>query len=61
MTVMEAVSIVDDAAETVGYSDDVETRRDAWQLLIDSGYAWVLPGRYGRTAAALIAAGECTR
>lgn len=33
----------------------------AYQCLINSGQAWVLPGRIGRTAAALIEAGICTR
>lgn len=33
----------------------------AWQRLIDSGVVWQLQGYFGRTAAALIASGDCTR
>jgi hypothetical protein len=33
----------------------------AWQQLIDTGDVWTLPRWFGRTAAALIAAGICHR
>jgi hypothetical protein len=32
----------------------------AWQWLIDTGYAWRLNGRYGRTADGLIEDDICT-
>lgn len=38
---------------------DQEGIINLFQHLIDNGHAWVLPGSYGRTARALIDAGEC--
>jgi len=32
---------------------------EAWQFLIDTGLAWQLQGRFGRTAMDLIEAGYC--
>jgi hypothetical protein len=42
--------------------EPVETEEQylaAWQHLIDTGLAWTLRGYFGRTARALIDAGEC--
>jgi hypothetical protein len=33
---------------------------EAWQFLINTGLAWKLQGRFGRTAARLIEDGICT-
>lgn len=38
--------------------DEVELL-EAWQYLINSGYAWSLQGWYSRTATTLIEAGHC--
>ena len=40
---------------------DHEETTQLFQSLINSGLAWQLQGHYGRTANALIDAGECTR
>ena len=39
---------------------DHEQIVEGFQALIDSGLVWQLQGFYGRTATALIEAGECT-
>ena len=38
-----------------------EEQLEAWQYLIDTGLAYRLQGWFGRTAEALIDAGECAR
>lgn len=48
-------------AEGVEEVDSSEQMIEAWQHLIDTGLAWSLQGFFGRTATALIEAGECTR
>jgi hypothetical protein len=42
-----------------GEMDEAETI-EFFQELINTGLAWQLQGHYGRTAAALIEAGECS-
>jgi len=44
-------------ADGVLEPEDPEEVRAAWQYLIDTGIAWVLQGRIGRTALAMIDAG----
>lgn len=55
MNQYDALQIVDGLTES-----EPEEQLEAWQYLVDSGAAWTLPGCYGRTAAALIEAGEIT-
>jgi hypothetical protein len=54
-----------DACAVIEGFDGAEPDQDeivaAYQSLIDSGAVWQLQGFYGRTAAALITAGLCTR
>ncbi len=47
-------------AEGVEEANTKEQYIEAWQLLIDTGFVWQLQGFFGRTATALIEAGECT-
>lgn len=43
-----------------GIEGTVEEQLEAWQYLVDTGLAFTLQGWYGRTAKALIEAGEIT-
>ena len=62
MTIFEATMIAEGNAEIVGYDpEDEDMRIEAWQMLIDTGTCWKLQGWFGRTAAALIEQGVCTR
>lgn len=40
--------------------DEEQAMIQAWQYLIDTGFAWTLQGTYGRTAKHLIEQGICT-
>ena len=40
--------------------DEKQAMIQAWQYLIDTGFAWTLQGTYGRTAKHLIEQGICT-
>lgn len=60
MTQFDAAMILDGCWEMTDYEPSEETFTDACQALIDSGAAWQLQGRVGRTCAAMIDAGYCT-
>ena len=54
-----------DTIKAIDIAEGVEEPKDenefikAWQFLIDSGMAWSLQGRFGRTAKQLIEEGIC--
>ena len=52
---IDALGIIDGQ-----YGQSEDQYYDAFQVIIDNGMAWTLPGRYGREAANLIEAGICT-
>lgn len=54
MDIYEACMIVDGVIEA-----NEDHRIEAWQVLIDSGVVWTLPGTYGRMARDLIQEGIC--
>ena len=52
----DAVMIAEGAIEV-----DEDKQIEAWQHLVDTGLAWSLPGRFGRTAMDLIQQGVITK
>lgn len=58
MDLFTACSIAEGFCGGEDATDD--QKREAWQYLHDSGHAYRLQGWYGRTARALIEAGEIT-
>ena len=56
-SIFEAVEI----AEGLQDPQDEKQYIEAWQMLIDTGYAWTLQGWFGRRAVEMIEAGYCTK
>jgi|TARA_R110000787_G_scaffold280683_1_gene391535 hypothetical protein len=54
MEPMEAIGI----AEGLIKNDSEEKYIEAWQFLLDTGMVWSLQGWFGRTAVAMIEAGQ---
>ena len=54
MTPLNAIDIAEGFQEPENWNQYIQ----AWQVLVDTGLAWKLPGRIGRTAKDLIDAGE---
>ena len=59
MDTFSAAMIADGEWELAGFEPSVENYHAAYQHLIDTGAAWTLQGRIGRTAMDLINAGDC--
>ena len=56
---MSELSLFDATMIAEGVQEaDVETRRKAWQMLVDTGVCWKLQGWFGHSAVALLTAGE---
>jgi len=56
-SIFDAVGICEGMTEP----ENEEQYIEAWQTLIDTGYAWTLQGWFGRRAVELIEAGYCTK
>jgi|TARA_R110000796_G_scaffold51889_5_gene122400 hypothetical protein len=54
MEPMEAIAIAEGLVE----NDSEEKYIEAWQFLLDTGMVWSLQGWFGRTAVAMIEAGQ---
>lgn len=57
------IAVTDQLDRMIAYEQGELSYEDSitlFQELIDSGLVWKLQGSYGRTASALIDAGECT-
>jgi|TARA_R110002124_G_scaffold118318_1_gene275593 hypothetical protein len=54
MEPMEAIAIAEGLVE----NDSEEKYIEAWQFLLDTGLCWSLQGWFGRTAVAMIEAGQ---
>ena len=54
MNPMEAIGIAEGFIE----ADSEEKYVEAWQYLLDTGLVWSLQGWFGRTAVAMIEAGQ---
>ena len=54
MNALEAFGIAEGFVET----DSEEKYVEAWQYLLDTGLVWSLQGWFGRTAVAMIEAGQ---
>jgi hypothetical protein len=61
MDAFSAAMIADGEFEMAGFPATQENYLAAFQYLIDTGLAWQLQGRVGRTAADLISVGRCTQ
>ena len=57
LNVFTAINICEGEIEI----ENEEQYIEAWQMLIDTGYAWTLQGWFGRRASDLIESGYCSK